>query len=155
MNAVELLKTQHAEVRSLFDKIEAAHGAEELHDALGRIADKLTLHTKLEEEILYPALKSLAEEIVLEAYEEHHVVDLLVRELPDVDIGGESFRAKMTVLCELVEMHVVEEEKEMFPLAERLGADTLARLGAEMDARIRAGQVTHVEPGPGPQAMAR
>ena len=151
MDAIELLKTQHAEVRSLFDKIEAGHDRDELHDMLGRIADKLTLHTRLEEEILYPALKSLAEEMVLEAYEEHHVVDLVLRAVPAIDVEAESFKAKMTVLCELIEHHVAEEEKEMFPLATRLGAEKLAELGAQMDARMRAGEVTQVEPGPGPQ----
>ena len=154
MNAVELLKTQHEELRSLFEKIDATEDVHERHDLVGRIVDKLQLHTTLEEETLYPALKSAAPEMVLEAYEEHHVVDLVLGEIPDIDFRDESFPAKMAVLRELVERHADEEEKEMFPLAQRLGERTLAEIAAKMDARIRAGEVTRLERAESPHATA-
>jgi hemerythrin-like domain-containing protein len=69
-----------------------------------------------------------------EAFEEHHVVDLVLAELPKVDPEDERFQAKMTVLSELVEHHVEEEEEEMFPMAEKkLGAERIKELGQKME----------------------
>src|SRR5262249_44618971 len=100
------------------------------------IGAKLTLHTKIEEEIFYPALREVpskkAEEMVLEAYEEHHVVKLVLAELPKVDPEDERFEAKMTVLEELVEHHVEEEEDEMFKLADKMDEDELEALGERL-----------------------
>ena len=74
--------------------------------------------------------------MVLEAYEEHHVVKTILKELPRLDPKAENFEAKMTVLKELVGHHVEEEEKEMFPMAERqLGADRSREIAEEMAAR--------------------
>jgi hemerythrin-like domain-containing protein len=76
--------------------------------------------------------------MVLEAYEEHHVVKLLLAELPRVNPEDERFEAKMTVLSELVEHHVEEEEKEMFKLAQKLGREELEELGEQMEERFEA-----------------
>jgi hypothetical protein len=72
--------------------------------------------------------------MVPEAFEEHHVVKLVLDELPDVDPEDDRFQAKMTVLSELIDHHVEEEEKEMFKAAERLGAGRLEELGSQMEA---------------------
>jgi hemerythrin-like domain-containing protein len=97
----------------------------------------LKMHTQIEEEIFYPAVRELgiskAEEMVDEAFEEHHVVDLVLAELPSVDPEDERYEAKITVLSELVKHHVEEEEGEMFPLAEKkLGAERVRELGQQM-----------------------
>ena len=76
-----------------------------------------------------------AEGIVPEAYEEHHVVKLVIDELPDVELEDEQFEAKVTVLDELIEHHVEEEEKDMFKLADKLGKGRLVELGEEMESR--------------------
>ena len=139
MKATELLKKQHREVKTLFRQVKKA-------DARGRragmdeIAAKLEAHMRIEQEIFYPAVQEIgtkkAEEIVPEAFEEHHVVELVLGELPGVDPKDERFEAKMTVLEELVEHHVEEEEKEMFKLAEKLGSERLAELGDEMQSAL-------------------
>jgi hypothetical protein len=74
--------------------------------------------------------------MVAEAFEEHHVVDLVLKDLPNVDPEDERFEAKMTVLSELVEHHAEEEEEEMFKLARRLGDDELEALGDQMEAHM-------------------
>jgi iron-sulfur cluster repair protein YtfE (RIC family) len=104
-----------------------------------QITERLQTHMMIEEAIFYPAVQEVAnsgknEELVPEAYEEHHVVKLVLDELPDVDPEDERFKAKMTVLSELVDHHVQEEEKELFKVAEKLGKDRLEELGAEMEA---------------------
>jgi hypothetical protein len=97
------------------------------------------MHTTLEEEIFYPAVREVeskkAEDAVDEALEEHHVVKLVLAELPSVDPSDDRFEAKMTVLSELIEHHVEEEETEMFKLADKLGKAALADLGQQMAGR--------------------
>ena len=111
---------------------------------MDQIAEQLKLHTGIEEEIFYPAVRELgtskAEEMMNEALEEHHVVDLVLAELPDVDPEDERFEAKMTVLSELVQHHVEEEEGEVFPMAEKkLGAERIKELGQQMEQMAGAG----------------
>jgi hypothetical protein len=107
---------------------------------MNEIARDLEGHTLIEEEIFYPAVRGLetqkAEEMVLEAYEEHHVVKLVLAELPRVNPEDERFEAKMTVLSELVKHHVEEEEKEMFKIAQKLGRNELESLGEQMEERF-------------------
>lgn len=137
MKATELLKKQHREVKALFRSAKKA-APEERREILDEIATKLAHHMHIEEEIFYPAIAELGtkktEEMVPEAYEEHHVATLVLNEFPELDPEDERFEAKMTVLDELIEHHVEEEEKEMFQVAEKLGADRLKELGAEMEA---------------------
>ena len=146
MNAMDLLKKQHKEVKGLFKKMEKTEAGRERRQLLDQIATALEGHTVIEEELFYPAVKELeskkAEEMVAEAYEEHHVVKLVLAELPQVDVEDEQFEAKMTVLSELVEHHADEEEEEMFKLAKKIGDDELEDLGMRMETRFQevAGQ---------------
>jgi len=136
MDPTKLLKKQHREVEALFKRIGKTKEASERRRLMDEISAKLTMHTKLEEEIFYPAVREVptkkAEEMVLEAYEEHHVVKLVLAELPRVDPEDERFEAKMTVLKEMVEHHVAEEEDEMFKLADKIDEDELETLGERM-----------------------
>ena len=140
MDAIALLKRQHKEVRGLFKKVEKAERANERRQLMEQIAAALEGHTTIEEEMFYPAVRELGtkkgEEMVDEAFEEHHVVKLVLAELPKVDPEDDRFDAKMTVLSELVEHHVEEEEKEMFKLAKKIGDDELDELGERMMERF-------------------
>ena len=142
MKATDLLKKQHKEVKALFKKIEKTENARERRQLMEQISQQLELHTQIEEEIFYPAVRESgkkAEEMIDEAYEEHHVVKLVLQELPQVDPEDERFEAKMTVLSELVQHHVEEEESEMFKIAEKgLGKERLTELGDEMAQRAGA-----------------
>ena len=140
MKATDLLKKQHKEVKGLFKKVEKTEDARERKQLMEEITRALEMHTRIEEEIFYPAVRGLetkkAEEMVAEAFEEHHVVKLVLQDLPNVDPEDERFEAKMTVLSELVEHHADEEEKEMFKTAQRLGNEELEDLGEQMEARM-------------------
>jgi hemerythrin superfamily protein len=144
MDPIKLLTKQHREVEALFKKVEKSDDPGEARELLGQIKQQLELHTRIEEEIFYPAIQGLetkkAEEMIFEAYEEHHVVKLVLAELPRVDPEDERFHAKMTVLKELVEHHVEEEEKEMFKLAKKLGKEELESLGEQMATQAERGQ---------------
>jgi hemerythrin superfamily protein len=138
MKATEMLKRQHRQVKSLFKQVEKTDAAGERRRLMDEIGKRLQIHTTIEEEIFYPAVRGLgtrkAEEMIDEALEEHHVVDLVLHELPTIDPGDDRFAAKMTVLAELVEHHVEEEESEMFKVAQKLG-DELTDLSERMEAR--------------------
>jgi hemerythrin superfamily protein len=140
MKATDLLKKQHKEVKGLFKKLEGTENPRMRRQLMNEIARDLEGHTLIEEEIFYPAVRGLetqkAEEMVLEAYEEHHVVKLVLAELPRVNPEDERFEAKMTVLSELVKHHVEEEEKEMFKIAQKLGRNELESLGEQMEERF-------------------
>jgi hemerythrin superfamily protein len=145
MKATDLLKKQHRQVEKLFKQAEKATQSQRRRQLMDEIAQQLKLHTQIEEEIFYPAVRELgtskAEEMIDEAFEEHHVVDLVLAELPNVDPEDERFEAKMTVFSELVHHHVEEEEGEMFPMAEKkLGAERVKELGQQMEQMAGAGE---------------
>jgi len=138
MKATDLLKKQHRQVEKLFKEVEKTEDPKQRRKLLDQIAADLKMHTQIEEEIFYPAVREVgtakAEEMIDEAFEEHHVVDLVLAELPQVDPEDERFAAKMTVLSELVKHHVEEEEEEMFPMAEKkLGAERIKELGQQLE----------------------
>jgi hemerythrin-like domain-containing protein len=92
----------------------------------------------IEEEIFYPALKEhpRAREIVLEAYEEHNVVDTIVGELEGLRVDDETWGAKAKVMQENIELHIEEEETEMFAQARRVfDREELESLGERMAER--------------------
>lgn len=138
MKATDLLKKQHRQVEKLFKEVEKTEDPKQRRKLMDQIAADLKMHTQIEEEIFYPAVREVgtakAEEMIDEAFEEHHVVDLVLAELPQVDPEDERFAAKMTVLSELVKHHVEEEEEEMFPMAEKkLGAERIKELGQQLE----------------------
>ena len=137
-DAIVLLKADHKELRKVFTDFEKA--GENAHTAKGKLVDRmielLTVHTYIENEVMYPRVRALLpdlEDDVLESYEEHHVADLLVVELAALAPTAERFTAKTTVLIENVRHHMDEEEQDWFPkVREGLGRKTLQDLGAEM-----------------------
>jgi iron-sulfur cluster repair protein YtfE (RIC family) len=137
-DAIVLLKDEHREIRKNFRAFEKA--GDNAHATKGRVVDRiielLTIHTYLENEIMYPRVRDLLpalEDDILESYEEHHVADVLVLELSTMKPEDERFTAKTTVLIENVEHHMEEEEEEWFPqVREGLGRKQLQELGAEM-----------------------
>jgi hemerythrin superfamily protein len=140
MNAIDVLKKQHREVEKLFKQAQKTDDAGQRRELCDTIGAKLKVHTTIEEEIFYPAFKEVgtkkAEEMTLEAVEEHHVVDLVLAELPQIDPKADTFEAKVKVLSELVDHHVQEEQEEMFPMAEKkLDDDQLKSLGEQLTAR--------------------
>jgi hemerythrin-like domain-containing protein len=144
-DAIVLLKEDHKEVLRTFRDFEKA--GEDAHKEQGRLVDRiielLTVHTYIENEVMYPRVRKLLpdlEDDVLESYEEHHVADVLVMELAGMDPDDERFRAKTMVLIENVRHHIEEEEQEWFPkVREGLGRKNLQEIGAELErARERA-----------------
>jgi hemerythrin superfamily protein len=143
MKATEFLEKQHKEVMKLFKQVQKSEEPKARKRLMSDIAAHLKVHTTIEEEIFYPAVREIGtekvEDMMLEAVEEHHVVDLVLAELPQVDPAADTFEAKMTVLRELIEHHVEEERDEIFPMAEKkLGKERIAELGERLEQRAEA-----------------
>ena len=138
-DAIVMLKNDHREILRTFRDFEkAGDGAIKTKGRLvNRMIELLTVHTYIENEVMYPRVRELVPELeddVLESYEEHHVADVLVMELASMKPSDERFTAKTTVLIENVRHHIEEEETEWFPqVREALGRKTLQQLGADLD----------------------
>ena len=137
-DAIVHLKDDHKEIRRLFREFEKA--GDDAHTAQGRLVDQiielLTVHTYIENEVMYPRVRTLLpdlEDEVLESYEEHHVADVLVMELAGMNPDDERFHAKTTVLIESVTRHITNEEQGWFPKVRKgLGRKQLQDIGARM-----------------------
>jgi hemerythrin superfamily protein len=135
-DAIALLKEDHRAVEKLFKEFESAKGEGRKETLARKICLELTIHTKIEEEIFYPACQGKVDEDLLkEAFVEHDSAKLLVAE---IEAGsGQSddyFDAKVQVLSEQVEHHVEEEEKELFPEVRKAEID-LKALGEQLAQR--------------------
>ena len=136
MNAIELLMQDHKEASGMMDQLETADkGDREARNVFLRLNEALTMHTQIEEQIFYPALKNFDEtkDLVPEAFEEHQEVKDILEEMTSLNPGDDEFMDKLTELRDSVEHHVEEEETEMFPKAEKvLGQSRLQELGRQM-----------------------
>jgi len=142
MDAVEFVKQDHRVVEAMFREFEEAgdQAYRTKRKLVDQISHELEVHAAIEEEIFYPAVQAKApkedREMVQEAYEEHHVVKVLLGELADMEPEADGFDAKVTVLMENVRHHVLEEETELLPESEELlGKERLNQLGEEMARR--------------------
>jgi hypothetical protein len=134
--ALDLLKADHKKVKDLFDQFEDATGEEEKQEISLQVIKELKIHSVIEEEIFYPAIRKQAEqsELVDEAEEEHRVAKTLLEELEGMGSATEHFEAKFMVLAENVRHHIKEEESEVFSEAKKADID-LSELGEQMKER--------------------
>jgi hypothetical protein len=140
MDAIALLKADHDKVKRLLADIEdtTERAVKTRAELFATIKGELTVHEIIEEEIFYPELKAhpKAKEIVLEGYEEHHVVDTIMGELEATPVEDETWGAKAKVMKENLEHHIEEEEGEMFKTARQVfDAAELEDLGVRMESR--------------------
>ena len=151
-DAIVALKNDHKEIRKAFRNFEKA--GENAHAAKRKLVDRmielLTVHTYIENEVMYPRVRQLLpdlEDDVLESYEEHHVADVLVVELAGMKPDHERFDAKTTVLIENVTHHIDEEEQEWFPkVREALGRKELSALGERLLEAKKKAPVSPAQP---------
>jgi len=135
MKATSLLESQHRKVEALFKKLSG--GRSDSATVLEELANNLAAHMAIEQELFYPRVKEADSDLVNESYEEHSVAELALKRLLKTDPEDESFQARVTTLQELIEHHVEEEEKELFPKVEKaMEAEELSDLGKMMKARF-------------------
>jgi len=140
MDALTLLKADHDKVKGLLSELEPTteRAVKTRTELFEQIKSELTVHEIIEEEIFYPTLKQhpRAKEIVLEGYEEHDVVNILMGELSALPVDDETWGPKAKVMIENIEHHIEEEEGEMFQKARQVfDRDELEQLGKAMQDR--------------------
>jgi len=140
-NAIDLLTEDHEQVLSLFDDFRGMRGDPDIDDdvkqaLVERICSELTIHSEIEEELLYPALRDAFDSHALldEAEVEHTMAEQLIAEIESMEPGDDLYDAKVTVLGEYVRHHIEEEQEKLFPKAKKAGVD-LAALGEELAQR--------------------
>jgi hemerythrin-like domain-containing protein len=137
MDALALLKKDHDAIKKLLKDLEETtpRALTTRQELFGRLTFTLTVHEQMEETILYPALeqRAQAKDIVLEAYEEHDVVDKVLSDLEATPFDDDSWHAKLKVISENLHHHIEEEEREMFEQARKVfDGDVLESLGEQM-----------------------
>lgn len=137
-DATHILEADHREVEELFKQYQNSSGLDRKKDIAHKICNELKIHSMIEEEIFYPALKGKVEESLLkEAYVEHDGAKVLVNEIADGSPEEDFYDAKVSVLKEQIKHHVREEEKmqgNMFQQARAAKVD-LGELGERLLAR--------------------
>lgn len=139
-NAIELLESDHEKVKKLLERGDdtTEKAVKTRTELFAQIKKEMEVHEAIEEEIFYPALQEhpKAKDIVLEGYEEHHVVDTILAELGETPVEDERWAAKFAVMKENVEHHIEEEEDDMFAKARDVFTkDELEALGQRMESR--------------------
>lgn len=134
-DAVSLLRADHAAVAALFEAFgELKSDGPRKASIVRKICDALSVHTRLEEEVFYPAAREVLRDgaLVDEAEVEHQGAKALIAQLREMSPGDALYDAKVTVLKEYIEHHVKEEHREMFPKVKSSKLD-LVKLGAQME----------------------
>jgi hemerythrin-like domain-containing protein len=142
-NAVDLLKEDHDKVKKAFKEFEKMDRSdtESCRELVETVCADLRIHTTLEEEIFYPALREAIDDddIMNEAAVEHETAKMLIEQLENMEPDDPNYFATFTVLGEYVTHHVKEEEGEMFPQAKKAQDLDLEELGSRM--RERKGEL--------------
>lgn len=136
MEATTLLRRQHEEVSSMMKQFEKASSDAQKRKLFVSIADALAAHATIEEKLFYPTVYRGEElqDILRESVEEHLAVKRLISDLLAMEVDDEQFAAKMSVLKEMVEHHVEEEQGELFPkVKKQMSRTELLALGEEME----------------------
>ena len=139
IDALALLHQDHETVGAMIDEIpDCDAGDERLQELARSIADALTVHAKIEEDLFYPELRDRSEDEeqltdVFEAYTEHDVIKHLLVLIKSGKGPDEQFKAELQVLGESVKHHVKEEESTIFKLARKfMSREELETCGLEM-----------------------
>lgn len=135
VDPVQMLIEDHTQVKSKFEAFEKENDTDVKFSIFTDTVLALTVHTKLEEELIYPLLKKAEEDLMTEAFEEHHVVDFVITELKALKKVDVTFEAKFKVLADLVKHHIEEEETQILPELNGLHDVDLTELAQKMVAR--------------------
>ncbi len=139
MDAIKLLMADHRALQSLVNKVHETKekAVKTRHDLFAKIKYEASIHEKAEEKFLYNLLKKykISRPNALEHKVEVGLMNSLLRQLSQTDPSSELWTAKFTVLKEITDHHIEEEESEFFPQAVRLiPYEDLQKVGEQIEA---------------------
>jgi len=145
LDAIALLKADHRQVEAWFTQFSKSKSAQKKRQLAAQICDALTVHTRIEEEIFYPAFIDATgdKDTHHEAVVEHAGAKQLIAEIQAMSPEDDYYDAKVTVLSEMIKHHVKEEERPggMFSEARKSDMD-LQALGGQLFSRKQELQAT-------------
>lgn len=131
----EILKQDHRVVQDILEKMVKSKSSdgEQRRQLLAKLKEEFIAHAHAEEHLLYQELEhhKASHDLALEAEEEHHAAEQLLHELEQTDVADDHWKAKATVLKELIAHHIEEEESEMFDKAHKVLGDQMEHRMAE------------------------
>jgi hemerythrin superfamily protein len=129
-SVTDMLRQDHQNVKDLFQEFEQTEDAKAKQQIAKTAMTELDVHSKLEEELIYPAIRDAVDddELMDEALEEHQAVHGLIKELKKMKRHDEQYDSKFRELVDNVNHHIEEEESKMLPEAEdsEIDWDTLS-----------------------------
>jgi hypothetical protein len=137
-SGIEMLKQDHRKVESLFEEFQETDDQDRKEELVREICSELIVHMHLEEDVFYPTSRMAAnrdeelEELLDEAQVEHDTAKMLVNQLVEAEPDDPYWEAKVSVLCDVIEHHIDEEEKAeegTFARAQAKGLDDAALAG--------------------------
>lgn len=143
---ISLIKADHRKVDMLFAEYATSEKVANKRALLKKIVEELNVHSAAEEKLVYPNLKDADAAGTNEAFEEHHVIEGVLKELMDIEDIDELVDAKTKVLAELVKHHVKEEERKLLPEIKSTGVD-LMTLGEKF--QLEKNRLKEKSPRPG------
>jgi hemerythrin superfamily protein len=133
MDAIAILEQDHREIERLFAAFDEAHEADEQRAVFARLADALTIHTKIEEADFYPNVRATDTELIELSYEQHRQVKQMIADLLDLDPHDDQYAIRVSVLEQEMQQHIGQEEGELFPsVRRRYDVQMLEELGQRM-----------------------
>jgi len=136
-SATSMIRADHTHVVSTFHQFRAETPHRRKEAIVETVCLALDVHTKIEEEIFYPALREVAPEndALEKSVPEHDEIRRLVARLREMRAGNPDYDRTFMELMREVMHHVADEETILLPLAEQRLADRLGELGAQMTKR--------------------
>lgn len=138
MNATNLLRQDHTELRNFYTQFDKNTDVNKARDLFDKIAMMIEWHTTIEEDVFYPEVEKMPglKDLVVEARKEHGTVKGLLRELRGMKGTDTNFKTKFNTMWTGLEHHLDEEEREMFPKFEKACAkDQQDLIGKRLDDR--------------------
>jgi hemerythrin superfamily protein len=132
-NILSLIEAEHRQVEKLFAQVDKAN-SNELYECFNEIYKALTLHTRSEELVFYPAMREYkaTEKYIEEAAAEHEEAKIILEEIKSLKPTDSKFKTKIKSLEKAVKHHVEEEESEIFKaISECMSDKQLSALGQE------------------------
>jgi hemerythrin superfamily protein len=136
MDVLELIKADHRFVESLVSKIENAEDTHKLYDSFNQLYEALNVHTEVEEQVFYPAIRNSidTENLVDEAQKEHNEAKQMLEDVSSLSPTSAEFKAKIQELKQAIQHHIQEEENEVFSQVRQcMSQEERSQLGSEFE----------------------